>query len=182
MAVEVLKKSIVGVYEIIHSPFIDKRGQFLNIFRSENTQISSIWNNRPIEQINLSKTSNAGTIRGMHMQKEPYSEAKLISCITGKVFDVAVDLRRYSPTFGKWCKVILSPFLNNSIFIPEGCAHGFQTMENNCEMIYIHSKNWKKELETGVNCNDKKLGIPWPIPQKHLSHRDENLPFLNSYG
>jgi len=181
MNIKVIETSINGVFEIIHSPFIDERGLFLNLFRSKNTPISSIWNNRPIEQINISKTLNAGTIRGMHMQNEPYSEAKLISCLKGKVFDVAVDLRSDSPTFRKWCKVVLSPDLNNSIFIPEGCAHGFQTMENNCEMIYLHSKSWKKELETGVNYNDRKLDIAWPMAQTFLSKRDENLPSLTSY-
>ncbi len=181
MSIKILETNIKGVCEIVHSPFTDERGLFLNIFRSENTPLSSIWSNRPIEQINLSKTLNIGTIRGMHMQKEPYSEAKLITCIKGKIFDVAVDLRSNSPTFGKWCKVILSPGLNNSIFIPEGCAHGFQTMENNCELIYVHSEKWKKEVETGVNCKDKNLDILWPISKMIMSERDMNLPFLNSY-
>ncbi len=181
MQIEVIKKEIDGVFEINNFKFKDHRGTFLNLLKKECKPFESIWGNREVKQINISNTKNIGTVRGMHFQSPPYEEAKLISCIKGKVWDVAVDLRKDSPTFSKWCYVELSSKLNNSILIPEGCAHGFQTLSSDCELIYIHSQKWFKEYENGVNYRDKILNISWPMPQEHLSKRDINLPFLEDY-
>ena len=181
MPPKIIKKEINGIIEIINFKFKDHRGTFLKVLNKECEIFQAIWGKRDIQQINISNTKNIGTVRGLHFQSEPYQEAKLITCIKGKVWDVAVDLRKDSPTFGKWCFVILSPKLNNSIFIPEGCAHGFQTLEDNSELIYIHSQKWVKEFDNGVNYKDKTLNINWPMPQENLSDKDLNLPFLDHY-
>ena len=181
MTFNLVDKNILDVCEVKNSPFEDHRGSFFNIFKSENEEFKKTWGNREIKQINLSHTKNKGTIRGMHMQKDPFAEAKLITCIKGKIWDVVVDLRRNSPSFGNWCNIVLSSELNNSLFIPEGFAHGFQSLENNVEMIYVHSQNWSKDHETGIYYKDLSLNITWPLEEKNLSQRDLDLPSFNSY-
>ena len=171
-------KEIEGPRELKNSPFIDERGEFFNLFKAEDHNFKELWGNREVKQINLSHTKKRGTIRGMHMQLEPYAEAKLITCIKGEIWDVFIDLRKYSPSYGKWKNIILSEKMKNSLFIPEGFAHGFQSLEDNIEMIYIHSKQWSKSHETGVNSRDVNLKIPWPISDYKLSKRDQNLPNL----
>tara|TARA_Y100000739_G_scaffold203952_1_gene190305 strand:- start:509 stop:1054 length:546 start_codon:yes stop_codon:yes gene_type:complete len=173
------KKSIEGMIEIIQSPFLDERGVFINLFRSKDNLFSSTWEGRAIKQINFSKTSKKGTIRGLHYQCEPFPEAKLISCLKGKVFDVVVDLRKQSKTYGKWDAVELCAEKSNSILIPEGCAHGFQVLIDNSELLYIHSANWVKDAERGLNWNDQTIKINWPLPPKGISNKDKNLPFLH---
>lgn len=181
MSFKLVDTNISGLYEIRKSLFVDHRGSFLNIFKSENEEFKETWGTREIKQINLSHTKNIGTIRGMHMQKEPFAEAKLITCIKGKIMDVVIDLRKTSPSFGNWCKVLLSAELNNSLFIPEGFAHGFQALENDIEMIYVHSQNWSKEHETGIYYKDVNLNINWPLKEKDLSQRDLDLPSFSYY-
>lgn len=181
MAFNLVDNNISGVCEIKISPFEDHRGSFLNIFKAQNKEFKKIWGDREIKQINLSHTKNIGTIRGMHMQKDPFAEAKLITCVKGRIWDVVVDLRKKSPTFGNWCKIVLSSELNNSLFIPEGFAHGFQALENNVEMIYVHSQNWSKDHETGIFYKDLSLNITWPLKETNLSQRDLDLPSFISY-
>lgn len=170
---------IEGVFEITIKKLNDNRGYFSNIFRANEEVFSSSWN-RPIKQINLSLTKQKGTIRGLHLQRKPDSEAKLIRCVRGTVFDIAVDLRKNSPTYLSWHAVELDSEKNNVIIIPEGCAHGFQTLTPNCEMLYVHSNNWVSSSEIGIRYNDTAIGITWPIKCTELSDRDRNLPFLES--
>ena len=170
---------IDGVFEIRIQKFKDNRGSFSNIFRANEKVFSSSWN-RPIKQINLSLTKQKGTIRGLHLQKKPYLEAKLIRCIRGVVFDIAVDLRKNSSTYLSWHAVELDSEKNNGIIIPEGCAHGFQTLTSNCELLYIHSNDWVSSSEIGIRYNDSAIGVTWPIKCTELSDRDRNLPFLES--
>ena len=171
--------NIKGVYEIKFPTFVDSRGSFSNIFRSNEEIFSSCWNN-PIKQINLSRTNKKGTIRGLHLQINPHEEAKLIRCLRGEVWDVAIDLRKDSPTYLSWHSVELNPEKSNGIIIPPGCAHGFQTLKTNCELLYIHSNDWITSSEMGVRYNDPTLGITWPRKCTQLSDRDRNLPFLES--
>jgi dTDP-4-dehydrorhamnose 3,5-epimerase len=121
-----------------------------------------------------------GAIRGLHYQAAPYSEAKLVRCLRGRVWDVAVDLRPNSPTYGQWHGVELSPEQANALLVPEGCAHGFQVVQEQSELLYLHSGTWVPEAETGVRWDDPRLKISWPLPVADLSDRDQALPFLEA--
>ena len=138
------------------------------------------WGDRRIAQVNLSRTEEVGTIRGLHLQADPHSEAKLVRCLKGRVWDVAVDLRRDSSTYQQWHGLELSPLQGNALLIPEGCAHGFQVLEPGSELLYLHSGAWVPEAETGVRWDDTQLAIAWPLPVTDLSYRDRSLSFLLS--
>lgn len=169
---------IDGVYELHSQRHLDERGAFTNFFRLQEPKFADVWGDRPLMQVNLSRSEAVGTIRGLHFQASPYSEAKLIRCLRGRVWDVAVDLRVGSTTFGWWHAVELAPDADNALLIPEGCAHGFQSLEPGSEILYLHSGQWVQEAEAGVNYSDPSLAIPWPLEVSALSDRDANLPFL----
>lgn len=135
---------------------------------------------KPIKQINHTGTKQAGTIRGMHFQHAPHAEIKIVSCLKGKVFDVAVDLRANSPTFLQWFATELSAENHHSLYIPEGFAHGFQTLTNDCELIYLHTAEYSPNHESALNPLDPKLAITWPDPISEISARDQNHPMINS--
>ena len=173
------QENIKGVREIISNVHSDNRGSFANLFRVQDPIYASSWQNRDVCQVNLSTTSLVGSIRGLHMQKEPYSEAKIVRCLSGSVWDVAVDLRPKSSTYLCWHAIELSSSKNNAFLIPEGCAHGFQVLEPNSKLLYIHSKHWYPEMETGIRWDDPVLSIPWPLPVADLSTRDKALPLIH---
>ena len=156
----------------------DPRGSFLNTFRSTEREYSDFWADRTVSQVNISSNIKSGTIRGLHFQKAPYSDAKIVRCIKGIVWDVIVDLRKDSPLFGSYYPITLSS-QNLAVFIPEGCAHGFQTLTNDCEILYIHSASWKPDYESGIRFDDPVLDITWPLPPLNLSQRDLSLPSFN---
>ena len=178
MTAELRRTPINGVFELISQPFADHRGAFLNAFRGQELAFIGSWGDRGIAQVNLSRTEAVGTIRGLHLQAEPHSEAKLVRCLHGRVWDVAVDLRRESPTYGHWHAIELSPDQGNALLIPEGCAHGFQVLGPGSELLYLHSGAWEPEAETGVRWDDPQLAIAWPLPVNEMSDRDRSLPFL----
>ena len=171
--------AIDGVFELITKKNIDSRGYFLNCFREEEEWFKRIWSPRKVKQINVSFTKKIGTIRGLHYQIEPFEECKLVHCLNGRIWDVAVDLRKESPTYLKWISLELSPDFNNAIIIPEGFAHGFQTLEKDSELLYIHTNHWKSNYERGIKWNDQNLKINWPIKSSEISVRDQKLPYLN---
>jgi dTDP-4-dehydrorhamnose 3,5-epimerase len=155
----------------------DMRGYFARLFCQEELRD---WNRgRAIQQVNLSLTQTMGSIRGLHYQHPPKAEDKAIRCLRGRVFDVLVDLRRDSPTFMKWCSVELSAEALNMVYVPRGCAHGFQTLEPDCEMLYLHTEFYSPEHEGGVRFDSPRIGIEWPLPLADLSERDKNLPLLD---
>ena len=172
--------AIAGVLELVGQPFSDRRGAFLSAFRAQELAFIETWGDRVIAQVNLSRTDAVGVVRGLHMQRQPHCEAKLVRCLRGRVYDVAVDLRPNSPTRGQWHAVELSPEAANALLIPEGCAHGFQVLEPGSELLYLHSGAWVPEAETGICFDDPQLAIPWPLPPQGLSQRDEALPLLES--
>jgi dTDP-4-dehydrorhamnose 3,5-epimerase len=178
MPAELSHTPIHGVFELHAQPFADHRGAFLNAFRAQELAFMSSWGDRSVAQVNLSRTEAVGTIRGLHLQAQPHSEAKLVRCLRGRVWDVALDLRKDSPTYGHWHPVELSPEQGNALLIPEGCAHGFQVLEPASELLYLHSGAWEPEAETGVRWDDPQLAIAWPLSATDLSDRDRNLPFL----
>jgi dTDP-4-dehydrorhamnose 3,5-epimerase len=132
----------------------------------------------PIAQINQTYTARQGTIRGMHFQHPPHSEKKLVMCLKGRIYDVAIDIRKDSPTFLKWHGEILSPEASNVLLIPEGFAHGFQTLSADVEMLYFHSEFYALESEGGIRYNDPNVGIHWPMEVMDLSERDKKHPLI----
>jgi dTDP-4-dehydrorhamnose 3,5-epimerase len=179
MPAELRRTPINGVFEVLAQPFADHRGAFLNAFRAQELAFMRSWGDRGIAQVNLSRTEAVGTIRGLHLQADHFSEAKLVRCLRGRVWDVAVDLRKDSDTRGQWHAVELSPDQGNALLIPEDCGHGFQVLEPGSELLYLHSGAWEPEAETGVRWDDPQLAIAWPLPVIDLSDRDRNLPFLH---
>lgn len=178
MATKIRKTPIFNVLELYTEIFEDHRGAFMNLFRVNENAFMQSWGNQDIAQVNLSRTKSPGMIRGLHLQGEPHSEAKLVRCLKGCVWDVVVDLRKDSVTYGDWHALELSPKEGNAIHIPQGCAHGFQVLEPESELLYLHSGKWVPECEKGVRWDDPTLAIEWPLPVKGLSDRDRNLPYL----
>lgn len=148
----------------------DFRGHFSRMFCKN--ELEAVLENRKIVQINHSFTQNRGTVRGLHFQYPPWCEMKFVTCVRGEVFDVAIDIRRNSPTFLKHHSVILSEKNNTTFCIPEGFAHGFQTLSDNSELLYFHTESYHKEAEGVLDAKDQKLSIPWPISIFSRSERD----------
>jgi len=165
-----------GLKIIRWQPHDDNRGSFSRIFCAKSLHFCGFTS--PISQINYSKSKEIGTVRGLHFQHPPHTETKIVNCFKGCVFDVAVDLRCGSSTFLQWRGVILSGNISNSLLIPAGFAHGFQTLEPDCELLYFHSKAYHPEANGGLHPADSRLNISWPLPIANLSNRDQNLPFL----
>lgn len=172
----IFPKSIQGVYLIENNIFQDERGAFTRLFCSE--ILKSVLGQRKIVQINHSCTRQIGAVRGMHYQYPPQAEMKVVRCLRGCVFDVAVDLRFGSPTFLHWTAVELSPDKQTALVIPEGCAHGFQVLEANSELLYLHTAFYSSSLEGGLRFDDPRVGIRWPFEVKDLSTRDQSHPLL----
>ena len=166
-----------GAYLIHPDPFKDDRGQFARIFCER--ELKEIGYENAIVQINHSLTEQRGTIRGMHFQYTPKAEVKMVKCLAGAVFDVIVDLRRLSPTFGKWNGEELSSDNMKMMYIPEGFAHGFQTLTENAQLLYLHTAFHSPECEGGVRFDDPDLSIDWPLPPGMISDKDGNLPRLS---
>lgn len=163
---------------IKRNPIADKRGFLQRMYCQE--ILSSAGIAEPLAQINLTLTHAIGAIRGMHFQHPPYSETKIVTCLRGRVFDVAVDLRKDSPTFLQWHAEILSPELCNSFLIPKGFAHGFQTLSNDCELLYFHTASYHQPAEGGLSPTDPLLNIKWPLAISEISDRDSHHPFLTA--
>lgn len=130
--------------------------------------------------MNHSYTKQVGTIRGMHYQLPPFNEIKMVRCIRGSVFDVIVDIRKDSPTFLKWVGVEISANNKKMIYIPAGFAHGFQTLEDDCELIYQHSALYMPAVEGGIRYSDALVNINWPLKLSSISERDKQHELLNT--
>jgi dTDP-4-dehydrorhamnose 3,5-epimerase len=148
----------------------DSRGFLSRLFCAEELAASG-WR-KPIAQINQTFTQKQGTIRGLHFQRPPYAEMKLVTCLRGAIWDVAVDLRAGSPTFLQWHAEDLSATNHRALLIPEGFAHGFQTLCDDCELIYLHARAYTPGAEAGLNPKDPMLSITWPLDITELSTRD----------
>lgn len=152
----------------------DERGAFTRLFCA--SELAPLLGERRIVQINQSLTRQAGAVRGLHFQHFPHAEMKLVRCIRGQVWDVVVDLRRDSATFLRWHAEVLSAENWRLLVIPEGCAHGFQVLEEDSEMLYLHTEFYRPEAEGGVCHDDPALAIDWPLPAQDLSARDRQHP------
>jgi dTDP-4-dehydrorhamnose 3,5-epimerase len=154
----------------------DKRGTFSRLFCK--TELAPIIGSRQILQVNQSKTSAVGTVRGLHFQTPPYCEMKFIQCLKGKVWDVAVDLRAGSKTFLHWYAVELSGLNMKTFVIPEGFAHGYQVLQPDTELLYFHTEYYKPEFESGIHHHDPSLNIDWPVSVSEVSFKDTIQPLL----
>lgn len=163
-----------GLYIIDIKPHFDERGFFVRNFCKK--ELKEIGVDYEIRQINRSLTKNKGVIRGMHFQKAPKAEDKIVQCLRGEIFDVAIDLRPDSPTFGQWEAQVLTEENKKIFLIPKGFAHGFQALTDDAEIQYFVSEFYYPEYEGGVRWNDPFFDINWPIKNPFLSEKDKNWP------
>ncbi|MHC1696709.1 MAG: dTDP-4-dehydrorhamnose 3,5-epimerase family protein [Geobacteraceae bacterium] len=169
---------LAGLKVLHRKPVEDSRGYFCRVFCSE--ELSQVGMNKPIAQINQTLTRNAGAVRGLHFQYPPHAETKIVSCLKGEIFDVAVDLRQGSPTLLHWHAEILTDMNFKSLLIPEGFAHGFQSLTDDCELLYLHSELFYPEFEGALNIADPRIAIQWPLAITEISDRDRQHPLIGS--
>jgi dTDP-4-dehydrorhamnose 3,5-epimerase len=172
---DILDTPLDGLKVVRRKPLTDERGFLERLFCS--ADLESVFG-LAIAQVNHTLTRSRGTVRGMHFQHPPHAEVKLVSCLRGKVFDVAVDLRHGSPTFMHWHGEVLSEENHLAMAIPAGFAHGFQTLEDDCEMLYFHSEAYEPGAEGGLHPLDPRLRIEWPLAVAGMSPRDALHPML----
>lgn len=165
-----------GCYIVRTTPFVDHRGAFARFFCER--ELAQIIGDRKIVNVDFSRNVKKGSIRGMHFQRPPNAEMKFVRCIKGKVFDVAVDIRKESPTYLHWYSVELSAENMDMFVIPEGFAHGFQTLEDDAEILYLITAFYSPCSEGGLNYRDPKIGIRWPLPLTDISERDLHHPYI----
>ncbi len=170
--------ALPGVMVVTTESFTDARGAFTRWFCKH--ELAAVIGDRDIVQINHSRTAMVGAVRGLHYQRPPYAEMKLVRCLQGRVWDVAVDFRAGSPTFLQWHAEELTPDNARMMVIPEGCAHGFQVLEADSALLYLHTAYYTPEAEGGLRHDDARLGITWPLPVADLSERDRRHPPLNT--
>lgn len=173
---KITRLEIPGSAVVETVPFLDQRGSFARFYCER--ELSDILDDRKIVQINASMTKAVGAVRGLHFQHPPKAEMKLVRCIRGLVWDVLLDLRRDSPTFKKWHAEELSPENAKMIIIPEGCAHGFQVLSPDSEMLYLHTEFYSPEAGGRIRFDDPQFGIAWPMEATDLSDADKNEPQL----
>lgn len=169
--------SLSDVYIIDIDPIEDIRGYFARTICIEELYSQGIEFN--VEQCNISYNKSKGTLRGLHYQKHPYEEQKIVTCIKGRIYDVVIDLRRESSSFGKWAAVELCENTFRMLFVPKGCAHGFQTLEPNTYVYYQISENYNSNYSSGIRWDDPYFNVYWPIKNKIISKKDEQLPYYN---
>lgn len=165
---------LAGLHCVQRQRIEDERGFLSRLFCAEELA-SSGWHGA-IAQINHTCTRRAGTVRGLHYQRPPHAEIKLVSCVRGRVWDVAVDLRPDSPTYLRWHAEELSADNGRALLIPEGFAHGFQALGDDAELLYCHSRAYAPQAEAGLHAQDARLAIAWPLPVRGLSARDAGHP------
>jgi dTDP-4-dehydrorhamnose 3,5-epimerase len=169
-----LKTSISGVFEIRINRIPDERGFFARTWcRSEFEEhgLESV-----LLQCNISYNARKGTLRGMHYQAEPFAESKLVRCTQGAIYDVVLDLRPQSPSFGQWVAVTLTAENRNMVYVPKGCAHGFLTLQDQTEVFYQMSEVYNAESARGVRWDDSAFNIAWPEKVEVISERDRYYP------
>ncbi|MEM5581745.1 dTDP-4-dehydrorhamnose 3,5-epimerase [Roseibium sp. AS2] len=167
---------LTGAFRIDLERRGDNRGSFARMFCREEfgrLGLNAVWS-----QCNVSHSVRKGTLRGLHFQRPPKADAKLVKCMAGAVFDAIVDLRAGSDTFGRWTFQTLSAENGEMIYIPAGFAHGFQTLTDNAELLYFHSHSYSPECEGGLLFSDPDIGITWPLEVASISDRDRDLPPL----
>lgn len=175
----ILPTPLEGLMVVETTPHTDARGAFARLYCER--ELAEVNGHRHIVQINHSRTTLVGTVRGMHFQRPPHAEMKLVRCIKGRVWDVAIDLRMKSPTFLRWHAEELTPANTRMMVIPEGFAHGFQVLEADSELLYLHTAFYTPAAEGGLRHDDPRLGITWPLAVADLSPRDASHAYLGPY-
>lgn len=165
---------VAGAFLVRQEPRGDARGWFARAFSADEFEAQGL--EPAIAQINIASTTRAGTVRGLHYQLPPAAEAKLVRCIEGAIFDVVVDIRPDSPTFGRWTARELSAVDGLALYVPAGCAHGYQTLADGTRTLYQASVNYSPQHERGIDHADRELDIPWPLVPSGLSDKDAALP------
>ena len=166
-----------GTHIFPHTRIHDSRGYFLAFWYRNEFQKTGI--DSKIAQANISFNKNKGTLRGFHFQKEPFEEAKTLICLQGRIFDVLIDLRKNSKTFLMWNSYFLSSEDSQSLFIPKGIAHAYQTLEKETTVLYFVSDSYKPEAEDGIRYDDPFFNIEWPLEITSISKKDEMWPDFN---
>jgi dTDP-4-dehydrorhamnose 3,5-epimerase len=169
-----------GLCVVERQTIVDARGSFVRLFCSE--ELASTGWTQPVAQINHAYTRGLGTVRGLHYQQAPHAEMKLVSCVRGEVWDVAVDLRPNSPSYLKWHAERLSADNQRAFLIPQGFAHGFQVQTAEAELLYCHSAPYVSGSDRGLNPLDPRLAVSWPLPVVNLSDKDRTRPLLEDLG
>jgi dTDP-4-dehydrorhamnose 3,5-epimerase len=168
---------LAGLWLIDLEPREDERGFFARTFCEREFTAHGLCIRWP--QCNLTRTLHRGTIRGLHFQGDPHPEIKLIRCAAGAIWDLVVDVRRDSPTYGQWEAFDLTADNRRQLYVPGGFAHGFQALTDGCEVFYQMSDFYQPDLARGVRWNDPALNITWPIANPFVSDRDQHLPLLS---
>jgi dTDP-4-dehydrorhamnose 3,5-epimerase len=173
---ELQETPLAGLRVVRRQSVADERGYFSRFFCAQ--ELAAAGFVLPIAQINHTFTKRRGAVRGLHYQNPPHAEDKFISCLRGEIFDVAVDLRRDSPTFLRWHGAVLSAANMTSLLVPQGFAHGFQTLSDDCELLYLHSRPFTPSAEASLNARDPLVAIEWPLPFSDISARDAARAFI----
>ncbi len=166
--------AVAGVMLVEPEPMTDERGFFARTWCREEFAAQGL--NPHLDQCSISFNARRGTLRGMHYQRDPHGEVKLVRCTAGAIFDVAVDLRPTSPTYMKWAGAELTAGNRKALYIPEGCAHGFVTLADGTEVFYQITPAFRPGFGAGVRWNDPVFGIAWPIQPEVISDRDRDYP------
>lgn len=165
---------IPGAFVVSLQPHVDARGFFARSFCRQEFLVHGL--DPVIDQCNVSFNSYKGTLRGMHFQRPPHEEVKLVRCTRGEAYDVVLDLRPGSPTFRQWSAVEITAANHKAVYVPRGCAHGFQTLCAETELLYYMSESFHPDFADGVRWNDPAFAIAWPIADAILSERDNSYP------
>ena len=170
--------SLKGSYVLTFEPIEDERGWLARTYCKN--EFLAIGHTKEWVQMNHSFTKQKATVRGMHYQRSPYGEIKLVRCIAGSVYDVIIDLRAHSASYLQYFGIELSAVNKKMIYIPEGFAHGFQALSNDAELFYNHSQFYLPGVEAGVKYNDPAINIKWPLELTNISERDNSHPFIDA--
>jgi dTDP-4-dehydrorhamnose 3,5-epimerase len=171
---KLIETKLKGVYLVELQEFSDERGFYKRLWGKD--ELENLGLDSEINNVGLSFNKKCGTVRGMHYQAEPFAETKLVQCVKGKIFDVVLDLRKDSETFGEWISAELSPENNLAFYIPKGLAHGFQTLADNSEVLYTISSKYDLNSSRGVRWNDAKFYIKFPLEITCINERDAQYP------
>lgn len=175
---DITRTALDGLVVVERRQLADHRGWFSRFFCAE--EFAELGWVLPIAQMNHTCTRQRGAVRGLHFQRPPHAEDKFVSCLKGEVWDVAVDLRRHSRTYLRWHAERLSAQNRRSLLIPQGFAHGFQALSDDCELLYLHTRAYAPQAEGGLRPTDPALGIEWPLPIGEMSERDSSHPLLDA--
>ena len=167
-----------GAFLVRPEPRSDDRGWFARVFCAEEFAAKGL--EPAVAQVNLAATVEAGTVRGLHYQLPPAAEAKLVRCVDGEIFDVVVDTRKWSPSFGRWAGATLRADDGLALYVPSGCAHGYQALTAGARALYQSSVPYTPDRERGIDHADPQLAIAWPLPPRNVSDKDRSLPRLRS--